>query len=1053
MQKEDMILKLLQDVAIIANEARSTEEALQFTLNKVCSYTGWPYGHVYSFTAPNEIVSANIWHCRDETQLEKFRRAMARTPLRPGEGWLGKVFSNGRSTWMADESRIREFTRRYGMDGDQVKAIFAFPVMVGGEVAAVFVFFSPEAVEPDEAFLEAMSIIGTQVSRVIEREQAQKALQESEYRFQAIFNQTIEQLKQSEMLLAKAQRLAHLGSWEWELEQNKITWSEEMHRIYGVPPEEDEMTYEGVMAYTHPEDRPILHQFIQNSLATKHPYELYYRLIRPDNSIRTIHARGEVVLDKSGEPSRLIGTCQDITEQEETEAKLTQNAQQLAALNSMGQTVVASLNLEVVFDRVLASLLPLLRAEGVFILLKEGEELVFAATNEVGEENLQGQRVAATEGVAGKVLSAGKSVWLRGEETKERVYRQLTQVARYYPGAILAVPLHLHGELIGVMEAVHQEEDRFTAADLSVLETAAAWTAIAIGNARRHEDIRRRLQESEAMATISRALSETLDLEQVLQLIVDATWQIIPTVDWATIHLLDDKTGILYPAAIAGVELKPEDYAMNPGEGIAGLVMEKGEVVNVQDLQQDARRLPIDQTMNIRSLLVAPVQSHSGRLGTISVQCSVPNAYHADDERLLSTLGMQAALAIENARLFKAQRQARVTAETLRAAHAALTQTLDFDTVGNTLLDYLHQLVEYNSASLLLTGSDASYLQVAAYRTHHKNNGRRQPLYLRTSSYPHLQTVVSQKQSLLLNDTSKYPSWRPHNNTFQSIGSWLGIPLTTRNELIGLISICHAARNRFNDENRLAVEALAAQASSAIQNARLFHQVRTGRERLRHLSSKIVSAQEEERQRVSRELHDEAGQALTALKISLDLIKTGLPSELEVVHKNIEDAITLTDKTMENIRLLAHALRPPALDAFKLNETLAGLCDDFAERTGLSIKYKGLDLPPLPDSVAVSLYRLLQEALTNVVKHAQASEVQVTLRRERGEILLAIKDNGQGFQMEGDISEMASAEGIGLIGIRERLELLGGWLAIETEPAGGTQVIGRVPYQEEQTNT
>jgi signal transduction histidine kinase len=226
------------------------------------------------------------------------------------------------------------------------------------------------------------------------------------------------------------------------------------------------------------------------------------------------------------------------------------------------------------------------------------------------------------------------------------------------------------------------------------------------------------------------------------------------------------------------------------------------------------------------------------------------------------------------------------------------------------------------------------------------------------------------------------------------------------------------------------------------ERKRLFEQVRAGRERLAWLTQQIVSAQEEERKRLSRELHDEAGQALTALKISLELIQSDLPVKAGSLHQRLGEATALTETTVEQIRLLAHGLRPPALDAVGLNYTLEGLCRDFAERTQLSVDYVGAEMPMLPEAVNICLYRFLQEALTNVAKHAQASQVRVGLRYDSETVSLSVADDGKGFEEQNGMSA-----GIGLLGMRERLEVLGGKLEIESGAGQGTRLTAHIPLQ------
>jgi signal transduction histidine kinase len=243
-----------------------------------------------------------------------------------------------------------------------------------------------------------------------------------------------------------------------------------------------------------------------------------------------------------------------------------------------------------------------------------------------------------------------------------------------------------------------------------------------------------------------------------------------------------------------------------------------------------------------------------------------------------------------------------------------------------------------------------------------------------------------------------------------------------------------------------AVTAFANQAAIAIENARLFEQVQAGREQLRRLADQIISAQEAERQRVSRELHDEAGQSLTALKVSLELLLADLPAEAEFLRQSLARTVDLTGKTMQHIRLLAHDLRPPALEAIGVNATLEDLCSDFAERTRLSIVYQGEEIPGLTDAASISLYRFLQEALTNVVKHADARQVHVTLSQGVGEACLAVADDGRGFDLSAALVD-PRPKGLGLVAMRERIQMLGGRVEAKSWPGQGSRLVAHVPFK------
>jgi len=228
----------------------------------------------------------------------------------------------------------------------------------------------------------------------------------------------------------------------------------------------------------------------------------------------------------------------------------------------------------------------------------------------------------------------------------------------------------------------------------------------------------------------------------------------------------------------------------------------------------------------------------------------------------------------------------------------------------------------------------------------------------------------------------------------------------------------------------------------------LLEKVQAGRERLRSLANQVVSVQEEERQLISRELHDETGQTLTYLTISLDTIRLEIPQENDVLKQKIGEASELVQTIIKQIHRLTAGLRPPALDTLGLNRTLAGYCREFMHRTHIKTGYEGLEIPALPDFAGITLYRLLQEALTNVAKHANARQVNVELGNDDRKIWLSVIDDGDGFETAEDFLSRQTTGGpqkLGLLGMRERFILLGGYVEIVSQPGSGTQVTGLLP--------
>lgn len=211
--------------------------------------------------------------------------------------------------------------------------------------------------------------------------------------------------------------------------------------------------------------------------------------------------------------------------------------------------------------------------------------------------------------------------------------------------------------------------------------------------------------------------------------------------------------------------------------------------------------------------------------------------------------------------------------------------------------------------------------------------------------------------------------------------------------------------------------------------------------RLRALSAGVMDAQEEERRRISRELHDDTAQTLTSLLLYAKALEQGdAPPRVRQALAELREEVA---RSLEGVRRLARELRPSALDDLGLVAALEGYTHDFARRTGIAVRFEpACGGERLPAQVELALYRIAQEALTNVAKHAGATRVDVGLVREPGAISLTVRDDGRGF----DPSRLPSGDrGLGLFGMKERAELTGGRLTITSRPGGGSVIAARIP--------
>lgn len=218
--------------------------------------------------------------------------------------------------------------------------------------------------------------------------------------------------------------------------------------------------------------------------------------------------------------------------------------------------------------------------------------------------------------------------------------------------------------------------------------------------------------------------------------------------------------------------------------------------------------------------------------------------------------------------------------------------------------------------------------------------------------------------------------------------------------------------------------------------------LRRSREQLAELSSYLEAAKEDERERIARDIHDELGSLLVAIKIEVALLSAKLPAASQPLKSKAQAIEGLLDQAMGTASRVARELRPGILKEFGLQAAIECQAEDFTQRTGIACRVQCLgDVAELGEAVSLALFRVLQEALTNVAKHAHASLVAVRLEQEGDHILLEVRDNGRGISED----DMGKPRSFGLRGIRERCRSLAGELRIEAGEQGGTHLFLRLP--------
>jgi signal transduction histidine kinase len=269
------------------------------------------------------------------------------------------------------------------------------------------------------------------------------------------------------------------------------------------------------------------------------------------------------------------------------------------------------------------------------------------------------------------------------------------------------------------------------------------------------------------------------------------------------------------------------------------------------------------------------------------------------------------------------------------------------------------------------------------------------------------------------------------------------LPLLRNEAVIGALILVGDARDPFTALDDRFLVALGQQVGAALENADLYRRLETRTVELARLSARMVEQHEEERRRLSRELHDETGQVFSAVKMELGVIRDGAPP---AQGARLDQVLDLIDTGIRSIRNVTNDLRPSMLDDLGLLPALRSLVAEFSERSGMQVGLAApATLPPLSEKAELALFRVLQEALSNVLRHAEARSVDIGISVSRDGVLLEVRDDGRGLTADATPERLERAGHMGLAGMRERIGALGGTVRFRGEPGGGALLEVLVP--------
>ena len=508
-----------------------------------------------------------------------------------------------------------------------------------------------------------------------------------------------------------------------------------------------------------------------------------------------------------------------------------------------------------------------------------------------------------------------------------------------------------------------------------------------------------------ALNQISSTVSQSLELNQILGSAIDSVVEVMQ-LDVAWIYLLDEESKELILSASHGIseELALGLDRLKVGEGLNGSVAESGESLFVEDISHDSRLTrEVVSKYNMHSTLIVPLSSKGKVNGTLCAAMYSFRQFQQEEVELLTAIGNQIGVAVENARLYQQQQEA---AEELRVSEERYRELFENAHDAIWLHDFEGNIFAVNKASERMTGYSVEEL-----------NGMNVRAFLSEES---LKLAGQVRHRLLAGEHVEQPY---EQHLIKKDGSEVFIQLAT-----GLV---------FDKGQTVAFQHIA---RDVTEERRL-------KDNLRFYLRQTNKAQEEERKRISHELHDDTIQSLVVLIRQLDMIASGAGGiSDEKKQALVEELREQVNSTMQGVRRLSQDLRPAALDRLGLMSALEWLVADVAQYSGVETRLNVTgEQRRLHEEVELVLFRIAQEALRNVWKHSGATRADITVEFKDNETKVTVSDNGKGFDLPDKIGDLARFGKLGLAGMQERAQLIGGDLKVSSRPGEGTSVTVEMP--------
>lgn len=375
-----------------------------------------------------------------------------------------------------------------------------------------------------------------------------------------------------------------------------------------------------------------------------------------------------------------------------------------------------------------------------------------------------------------------------------------------------------------------------------------------------------------------------------------------------------------------------------------------------------------------------------------------------------------------------------------------LARSLDLSERVQKSLDTVLSITHFDAACIYFVNESRAQLELAA----EKGFSPEFINYVRIRPLDHGVTgkVASTGEAIFLRDAMDEPLFDKNVREIEDIRAFISVPLFARDKGLGVLNVALHRPYDFSEPERLMMQTLGRQIGMAVHNAQLYEAAREREEEIRRLSLDLVKVQENERKRFARELHDGLSQVLTTLKISAELVAKNFRTDVAATEEHVSNVLLLTDEAQSEATQIAFDLRPSILDDFGLSAAISMRASRFEQVTGIRVE---LHLPAsdvrFDSLVETTVYRIIQETLSNVAKHSGAKRVMIQLLMRDQVLAITVMDNGVGFDVKNWLKEGDTKPHYGLRNVKERVQFMEGMFRIESSPGRGTEFLIEIPLK------